>query len=122
MESDDDLPCTPIPAALAPGFVPGAPPLRPFPPMTEWLPISERDLRTTFSVAVSMQIQSLPQLKGKGAPLDPDRRRHAVAAFAERLLDHLIQSNIVFARGGPGVEPSQSIGSAIKRSKPNDER
>ncbi len=93
-------------------------PLRPFPPMAEWVSISERELRTTFRIAIGLEIRSLPQLKGKGASRNRMHLEQAISMFADRVLESLVQSNVVFARGGQGTPTAQSLGSPQNEQAP----
>ncbi len=86
-----------------------AQPLRPFPPMATWTPIHLDDLRSAFHVAVSLEIRSLAQLKGKGASRNREYLEREVHMFADRLLARFVQGNMVFARG-PMQQTAQTIG------------
>lgn len=70
--------------------------------------LPDADALSRVVIAISMEIKSLPQLKGKGKPnrLEIEREVHA---FAERVFKHLTESNMVFARG-PGTQPHSNSG------------
>lgn len=100
----NDTPNTPPPSDADVAVCRPIQSLRASPPMAEWVTIDERDLRTSFRVAVTLEIGKLPQLKGKGSLRDTTERDKEIAGFADRLLERLVASNMQFARGptGPG--------------------
>lgn len=81
------------------------------------LPISPEDLAREILIALTVMNQRgyIPQMKGPGAPKDPDRRRQDLNIFAKQLVKHLTQSNIVFMRAPP-LPPGRGTGEFYKKS------
>jgi hypothetical protein len=69
--------------------------------LSAYMPMTEGEARDAIYFAVKLNLNCLPQLKGRGKIVGADQRDWAARYFGDALLKQLLLSNVVLLKGPP---------------------
>ena len=68
---------------------------------SQHIPMTVDEIRLSLYLALLIELNALPQMKGAGRARDPEVRRRGVQILAGSVAEHLLRSNVVMLKGPP---------------------